>query len=198
MVNFLLFILLFQLSDNYESIYGGSSCGYGCNGQLSPTKSTKSPSVSSPSQPHHYISSYRARASLSRRTGSKVAAAATSASTSSSSSSTLDRVGVDPCQRLQLILKQRYQQLCDTHCGVSWCPDFRLTVRQMVFSLARDSSWEKGTATPQRPNLRRIPLHGIFAEDRVGNSTHFMIVDFLNKIKQNRVNALLLCVLLEI
>jgi len=58
-----------------------------------------------------------------------------------------------------------------------------------IFSLARDSSWEKGgpshsnttnssgpgpatrgriPVTPQRqPNLRRIPLHGILAEDRV-------------------------------
>lgn len=154
-----------QLSDNYESIYN-SSVSYGCNGQLSPTKSIHSAaSTSSPSQPHHYISSYRiARTSLSRRTGSKVAA--TTSASSSSSSSTLDRVGVDPSHRLQTILRQRYQKLCDSLPAVSWCPDFHPPVRQMIFSLARDSSWEKGTATPQRPNLRRIPLHGIFAEDR--------------------------------
>jgi hypothetical protein len=177
------------MSDNYESIYN-SSVGYGCNGQLSPSKSIHS-TVSSPStQPHHYISSYRvARTSLSRRTGSKVAAAVTSAS-SSSSSSTLDRVGVDPCHRLQMILKQRYQQLCDSLPAVSWCPDFHPPVRQMIFSLARDSSWEKGTATPQRPNLRRIPLHGIFAEDRVGNSTHIFFYLFHSKVIWTRVNAL--------
>jgi hypothetical protein len=97
-----------------------------------------------------------------------------------------------------MILKQRYQQLCDSLPAVPWCPDFHPPVRQMIFSLARDSSWEKGTATPQRPNLRRIPLHGIFAEDRVGNSTHF-----LKNLISTRVNApfspsMFVCFIIEI
>lgn len=57
----------------------------------------------------------------------------------------------------------------------------------MIFSLARDSSWEKGSATPQRPNLRRIPLHGIFSEDRVGNSAYLK-----NKKKQQNKKGLML------
>ena len=116
-------------------------------------------------QPHHYISSYRARASLSRRAGAKAAAALSS---SSSSSSTLDRPSLlgsfDPCLRLQALLKTRYRQLCDDRPPVSWCPDFTPTIGQLVFSLARDSTPRQ---QQQRPSLRRIPLPGIFAEDRV-------------------------------
>jgi len=173
------------LSDHYgyDSIYNSSV--YGFVGAVSPTKSNhsagsimSSPTPPSPNvtpqqqqQPHHYISSYRARASLSRRAGAKAAAALSS---SSSSSSTIDRPSLlgslDPCLRLQTILKTRYRQLCDDRPPVPWCTDFQPPVGQLIFSLARDSFWEKGTSTPrqqQRPSLRRIPLPGIFAEDRV-------------------------------
>lgn len=159
----------------YESIYN-SSCGYGYNGKQlsSPSKSIHSTGSGSASiqptpPPHHYISSYRAKNSLSKRTGSKMAARTATSSSSSSCSSSLDRNGgmSDPCQRLQALLKQRYRHLYDNRPTISWCPDFHPPVGQMIFSLARDSSWEKGSATPQRPNLRPIPLPGIFSEDRV-------------------------------
>ena len=74
----------------------------------------------------------------------------------------------DPVARFQNVLKQRYRQLADDRSAVSWCPDFQPAVRQMIFSLARDSSWEKGGQMPKMgPNLRRIPLHAVLADDRV-------------------------------
>ncbi len=125
-----------QANDGYESIYNNSvSYGYGGSLLNSPTKSINSvPSVSP--QPHHYISSYRARSSLSRKTGSKAAAAFAAASAaasngSTSSSVTLDRGHSDLSFRLAASLRQRYQQLCDDLPATSWCPEFRPHVRQM-------------------------------------------------------------------
>ena len=149
-----------------------------------------SPSVNQQQQPHHYISSYRARASLSRRAGAKAAAALSS---SSSSSSTIDRPSLlgslDPCLRLQTLLKTRYRHVCDDRPPVPWCPDFQPPIGKLIFSLARDSSWEKGTSTPrqqqqQRPSLRRIPLPGIFAEDRViaNNRLKFLKTFIINAV----------------
>ena len=59
-------------------------------------------------------------------------------------------------------------QLVDNRHVMEWCADFKPSVKQMVFSLARDSSWEKGgQKTNISPSLRKIPLHAILAEDRV-------------------------------
>lgn len=155
-----------QSNDVYESIYN-NSCGYGViNGSMSsPTKSTQSACSTPVQQPHHYISSYRAKASLSKRSGAK--AAGLTHSPSSSSSAGLDRAGQDPVAKLQSLLKQRYQKLTDERPLLAWCDDFRPPLRSVVFGLARDASWEMGTASGGPPNLRRIPLHGLLAEDRV-------------------------------
>lgn len=135
------------------------------NGSLSsPTKSIQSTSSSS-QQPHHYISSYRAKASLSKRSGAKAAGLAYSPS--SSASAGLDRAGQDPVGKLQALLKQRYQRLADERPVLPWCHDFRPPLRNLVFGLARDASWEMGASAGGTPNLRRIPLHGLLAEDRV-------------------------------
>jgi len=131
-----------QWSD-YESIYNNSMYG---GGGISPSKSTKSGlSTCSPVLAHHYISSVRA-------------------SMRGSASSTPER---DPCVRLQLLLKKRYLQLSLNRPVIAWCPDFQPPVRQMMFNLARDSSWEKAAQSlHSNPTLRKIPIHAILADDR--------------------------------